>query len=220
MFQWDQDENHPDSLSAEIEVGLYKIKLVGLRFKNYKLSEKDFIYQLLNFFWIVQEKEPDIVIGDFNWDSAIYRRKYMEKVIELINLKELTKHKYKIFQDSISRLDIPIKKRGEKQIKRLDAFESIFCQLLNATREKDNVDYHMWPTDDVKAWSKKAIRGKGLSSPDRIIYDKERFFCECKYTPVINRDTDFPFQWVKTKSDHAMLIASIIFLGKSHSQQQ
>lgn len=207
---------YPDLVCAEIDVSSQKIIIAGVRFQNYSFSSlEDFVQQFLNYLLFIKEKKPDILIGDYNWDSAFYGNyfggKYMERTIDLINKKEITDESFFDIQSVISELNITIPRntgRGGQGIKKFEDSEQTLCGVLNCVAKDKK--YTMWPTDNIEAWShvtKEKGRIVGVSSPDRIVYDTNSIIgCEAYYYPHVDRENGFTKEW---SSDHAMMIATL-----------
>ncbi len=69
-----EQHNHPDRLLAHLILKNGPcVKLMGIRMQVSGLSNDDKCKQLEAFQWEIKNTAPDIIIGDFNWISAIQR---------------------------------------------------------------------------------------------------------------------------------------------------
>ena len=178
-----------------------KIRILGTRFKGdlNKIKREEAVEQLLAYISVIITYYPEIMIGDMNWYGVIKNKKAIEYIIS----KEIENKNYKEIQEEIVKKNIPFE-RARGGVKALEDLEEKFLDIINdlLLRRNKRSNYIMWPLDDDRKYSHIAKRGKGKSSPDRIIYEGE---WEYRYFPEIDEDMEkFPNAW---ESDHAMLIA-------------
>ena len=219
-------KNHPDSLMVRLELNNGKwINLMGVRMAiGKKTPDEEKKQQILNFMKSIYAMKPDVIIGDYNWNSAFYAdKKYL--IGEIIASNKPNDSLGKGFSEieyKIQKLKNKIHRKIEDRPDDHDSYsdEQIFCDVLRSfigrTTKKD---YVMWPTDKkslaLDKWSFRSKRGEGVTSPDRIVYDSNMFNCKADYVPEINENKKFPEDWA---SDHAMMIATLTFKEKANNE--
>ena len=192
----------PDLLLVDVTLHNNEvISILGTRFKGNlnKITREEAVEQLLAYISVIIEYHPQIMIGDMNWYGVIKNKKAIEYIIS----EKIENKNYKEIQEEIVKKNIPFE-RVRGGVKALGDLEEKFLDIINdlLLRKNKRSNYIMWPLDDDRKYSYIAKRGKGKSSPDRIIYEGEWKY---SYFPEIDEDMEeFPNAW---ESDHAMLIA-------------
>ena len=88
------NENHPDSLLVIVKTMKSEpcLKILGIRNQITGMSNKDKMEQLSNLKIAINKNNPDVIIGDFNWYSAIIIPHIEEELEKYIEIKQ-----YKMF---------------------------------------------------------------------------------------------------------------------------
>lgn len=117
--------NHPDRVLVHLKLKNGKrIKLIGLRMQVSGLSHDDKCLQFEALKWEIENAIPDIVIGDFNWHSTIYKTNKEDEFNDIFlarcqkakrGRRSSWKNKYNIWPDGIEDSVSFISKDGTKK---------------------------------------------------------------------------------------------------------
>lgn len=153
---------YPDALLATVYLknGI-KFCLMGTRFSVSNLRRAEYEAQIKNFYDIVNGYKARLVVGDFNWDTAI--KSYVESNKSCDNEEE--KFCSKIGFNG-SRIE------GTRKAK----FE-MWPQPHVSETEKEALCSHIAKKD-----------GKSKTCPDRVVYDNNTVELKCSYYPNLHKE--------------------------------
>ena len=169
----------------------------GVRFHT-QCTGYEFKKQMSFFVKAIKERQIDIVIGDYNWNSTIGR--CIDKILGYS--KEWRKNK-KVSEDILNELlngkDIELPKQElEKEIK--------LCELINKICYEKNCNYELQPQSKCGCYSAKTVNHNKVnySNPDRVLWNKIKIKKEkVIYIPqLLDENSEFPNNW---PSDHSIL---------------
>lgn len=197
-------KNSPSMTAIDIKKNDKKMTIAGVRFllsaTNKGNYVDEYIKQIKNYLDVIHENKFDIVIGDFNWDTAIIGRKHIEKLICEINEAALNNVKLSSIESSIADKEIQIKRWGKGYVA-LENYENTFCKMMNKYEKEPNLEYDIWPRDKKMC---SYVKGKSKSSPDRVIWRK---VLKPKNIIYKSGGEDYNQEW---PFDHQMIIAEFI----------
>ena len=178
-----EENNHPDRLLVRLKLKNGRnITILGIRM-GIGGSKRDQIEQVIALEWEIENSEPDIIIGDFNWSTAIQNR-YLHS-----NLNE---EKFEsVFINGLK----PNEGEGNSEYNMWPAYDNDLKKRKSNEKEISH------------------IGSKSYTGPDRVIWKEESLHLEHRYLHGKKQKKDetinlkeFEENW---PSDHDILIVKV-----------
>ena len=179
------------------------VRILGVRLHT-QLHGNEFKTQLKDFINMINDKKPDIVIGDFNWKTTIGTS--LVKVLGNVRERKQTDQEFSqnIIAEIVKGKDFPI-------INKTEELENQFCELINYLSDENNYNIFPFERKGEETYSVCALirHKKYYSKPDRLMWNENKIRCDSVvYEPELVQGEEFPNDW---PSDHSIIKASLYY---------